>query len=281
MKRMMCIMIGSAMLLPVLPLGAEEQPEKPGEWKLAVQAWTFRRASFIETLEMLGTIGVQYIEAYPGQRLGGDLEGVLNHNMDEATRKAVKQQLEEAGIRLVCYGVVQGGNEAEWRRIFGFAKEMGVETINSEPNPGHLDLLDKLTEEYGVQLAIHNHPGPRRYADPAEILTLLEGRGQRLGVCGDTGHWMRTGYDPVEKLKQVEGRLLSMHFKDLNVLGERGAHDVPWGTGQGRAGDQLQELYRQGFKGVISIEYEHITDDLLANVGKCVEFYRNWRPASE
>lgn len=281
MKRMVRVIICLGMLLPVLPLGAEEKPEKPEGWKLAVQAWTFRQATFLETLEKLGKIDVKYVEAYPGQRLGGDLEGVLNHNMNEETRKALKKHLEEAGIRLVCYGVVQGGNEEEWRRIFGFAKEMGVETINSEPNPAHLELLDKLTEEYGVQLAIHNHPGPRRYADPAEILTLLEGRSKRMGVCGDSGHWMRTGFDPVEKLKQVEGRLLSMHFKDLNAQGERGARDVPWGTGKGQAGAQLQELYRQGFKGVISIEYEHITSELLENVGKCVEFYRNWRPAAE
>ena len=41
---------------------------------------------------------------------------------------------------------------------------------------------------------------------------------------------MRSGLNPVECLKKLEGRLISFHFKDLNKAGGD-AHDVPWGTG--------------------------------------------------
>ena len=34
---------------------------------------------------------------------------------------------------------------------------MGIETFMCEPKPEQLDLLDKLANEYGINVAIHNH----------------------------------------------------------------------------------------------------------------------------
>jgi len=40
----------------------------------------------------------------------------------------------------------------------------------------------------------------------------------------------------------------------------------------------LAELKRQGFKGVVSVEYERPSPELAANVGKCAEFFRKHAP---
>ena len=91
-------------------------------------------------------------------------------------------------------------------------------------------MLDKLCEEYDLKLAIHDHPKPTRYWNPDFVLRVCRDRSHRIGACADTGHWMRSGLNPVECLKKLEGRLISFHFKDLNKAGGD-AHDVPWGTG--------------------------------------------------
>jgi sugar phosphate isomerase/epimerase len=83
---------------------------------------------------------------------------------------------------------------------------------------------------------------------------------------------MRSGLDPVEQLRKLQGHIISLHFKDLNKLGE-GAHDVPWGTGKGNVKAMLEELHRQGFQGVFAIEYEHNWTSSLPEIAECVKYF--------
>lgn len=251
---------------------ATAAPRKP-EWKLAVQAYTFNRFTFFEAIDKAKAAGVKYIEAYPGQRLSPDEPDVrLDHNAPMSVLAKVKVKLERAGIQLVNYGVVGlGADEAENRKVFDFAKVMGIETIVSEPPFGCYDLLDKLVEEYGINIAIHNHPKPSPYWNPDTVLEAVEGHSKRIGACADTGHWMRSGINPLEAIKKLKGRIISSHFKDLNQMGR--GHDVVWGTGKANAGALLQELHEQGFKGVFSIEYEHNWENSLPEVTACAAYF--------
>ena len=61
-------------------------------------------------------------------------------------------------------------------------------------------------------------------------MKVCKDRSKRIGACADTGHWLRSGLNPLECLKKLEGRIISLHFKDLNEKGPS-AHDVPWETG--------------------------------------------------
>ena len=248
-------------------------PSEP-DWRLAIQAWTFRKLTFFEAVDTAAKLGVKYIEAYPGQAIGGGIGGKTHFSMPAETRQQIKAKLAAAGVKWVCYGVVRAKGEKGWRQLFEFAKDMGIETITSEPNPKEMDVVEKLCEEFGISVAIHNHPKPSRYWSPDTVLAACKGRSKRIGACADTGHWARSGLDPVECLKKLEGRIISLHFKDINKKQRRGAHDVPWGTGVCNASGMLAELKRQGFKGVFSIEYEHLTPQLELDVGKCVEYFR-------
>lgn len=249
---------------------------KGPEWKLAVQAYTFNRFTFFEAVDKAKAAGIGYIEAYPGQRLSPEKRNVsFDHNMSAETMAEVKAKLEKEGVKLVNYGVVGlGKDEAENRKVFDFAKAMGIETIVSEPDPACFDLLDKLVDEYKINVALHNHPEPSRYWNPDTVLAALKGRSKRIGACADTGHWMRSGVDPLEAVKKLEGRIISAHLKDLNEFGKKGAHDVIWGTGKGKAKEVLAELHRQGFKGVFSIEYEHNWDNSLPDVTECAKWFK-------
>jgi hypothetical protein len=133
-----------------------------------------------------------------------------------------------------------------------------------------------LCEEYEINVAIHNHPKPSPYWDPDTVLRVCDGRSKWIGACADTGHWCRSGVDPLEAVKKLgrAGRIRSLHFKDLNEFGNRDAHDVIWGTGISQPKAILTELDRQNFKGVFSIEYEHNWLNSMPEIAGCVAFFR-------
>jgi len=247
-------------------------------WKLGMQAYSFNRFTFYEAVDKTKALGMRYIEVYPGQRLSQEKADVkTNHDMSAQAKKEMMQKLREAGVTLTCYGVVGlPNNEEQCRKVFEFAREMGIETIVSEPPEDAFDVIDKLCKEYEIGVAIHNHPTPSHYWDPDTVMRVCEGRSKWIGACADTGHWCRSGVDPLEAVKKLgrAGRIRSLHFKDLNEFGNRSAHDVPWGTGVSQAHAILTELDRQKFKGVFSIEYEHNWLNSMPEISKCVAFFR-------
>ena len=243
-------------------------------WRLAVQMWSFNRFKFYDALDKVAALGIDYMEAYPGQRFQGwkDKEK-FHHNMSADLREQVKARLADAGVKVVNYGVVGlPNNEVECRKVFQFAKEMGIETILSEPKEDALGLVYKLCQEYKIKVAIHNHPKPTRYWNPDIVLNAIKGREKWMGAACDTGHWVRSGLDPLKCIKKLEGKIISLHFKDMNKKGP-GAHDVAWGTGVSGVKDILAELHRQKFKGVFSIEFEYNWNDSFGDIYQCSQYF--------
>lgn len=241
-------------------------------WQLACQAWTFRELTVFETLDMLNQLGIRFVEFFPGQKLSKENPIGFDHNASPEVIESVKAKLQASRVRAVAYGVVGLGNdEAAARKVFDFAKALGIRVITSEPPEEAMPMLDKLCKEYGIKIGIHNHPKPSHYWSPETVLEAVSGVSESIGSCADTGHWYRSGIDPVEGLKQLKGRVVSLHFKDLNENKE----DVVFGQGVGHAEAQLRELQAQGFRGPISIEFERTSGaELVENVRKCVQWFR-------
>ena len=230
------------------------------KFPFAVQCWTFRRYSFYDTVDKVKALGIAYLQAFPGQALGnGDAAAVFDHNMSEDTAQAVRAKLEEAGLSLVAYGVVDiGTTEESMRKVFDFARKMGIGTVVCEPQDDDFGLLERLVKEYNLRVAIHNHPKPSKYALPMTVFEHLQGRDERIGVCADTGHWMREGLNPVECLRLLQGRILDLHLKDRSEFGKGPeAVDVAWGSGKANVRDILAEMTLQDFPGFLTMEYEN------------------------
>ncbi len=256
----------SGLLAAPLAEGAPHA-EKLG-WRLGCQAYSFNRFTFYEAVDKIASLGLHYVEVFPGQRLSKQQPDVrTNESMSPEVRKQFKKKLADSHVKAVCFGV--GGHS---RKTFEFAKDMGIETLVSEPPPEAFDEIEKLCDEYQINLAIHNHPKASRYWNPDTVLTACQGRSKRIGACADTGHWMRSDVNPIEALKKLEGRIISFHFKDLNKFGG-GAHDVPWGTGQGDVKGMLTEIHRQGVRAVFSIEYEHNWENSLPEIAESVKYF--------
>ena len=252
---------------------AQKKSLQADDWKLAIQGWSFRLFTFTEALDKIDSAGVKYMEGFPNQKLGGDLEGNLDFHMDEVKMKKVLSLLKAKGIKMVSYGVVSPKTEEDWTQLFKFAKGMGLLNIVSEPMEEHIPLISKLCDEYQINVAIHNHPNPSHYWNPDILLAAIKGASPRLGACADVGHWIRSGLDPVESLKKLEGHVIEFHMKDLNEKGVRKAHDLVWGTGISDIPSIMQEMKRQQFKGVISIEYEHNWENNVPDIKASAEYF--------
>jgi sugar phosphate isomerase/epimerase len=170
-------------------------------------------------------------------------------------------------------------DEAAARKIFEFAKALGLYAVTTE-SVDALDTIEKLVKEYDIKVAFHDHPkqdnnpGYKMW-DPNYVMSVIKDRDARIGSGADTGHWVRSGLNPVECLRILKGRIISSHLKDLNEMSP-GAHDVPFGAGVSDIPAVLTELKSQGFAGNISIEYEYHWENSTPEVGQCIGFVRGY-----
>jgi sugar phosphate isomerase/epimerase len=268
-------------------LALQEIPEqyRVAGFAVGCQAYTFHKYSVFEAIENTAASGGRVIEFYPGQKLSPEEPGVaFSHNSPPEVIEKVKAKLKKHDILAVNYGVVGlPNNEAECRKVFQFAKTMGMRAVTSEPQPAAMDVIEKMVKEFDIAMAIHNHPkrpnDPNyKFWDPDYIMELVGKRDKRLGASADTGHFARSGIKPVDALKKLEGRVISSHLKDIRPFAPNGA-DVPYGTGGSDIAATLDELKRQNFQGNISVEYESNLEKNVPDVAQCIGFIRGWGAA--
>ena len=279
-------------------LKATEAAEKIG-WRIGSQAYTLRDRTLSEALDTLYLLGLKYVECYPGQAVSPEMKTVkFQPGLSEEGVAAVKKKLEQTGIKVLSFGVTgfperladpaqpkgeRVFDEAGARKLFEFCKSFGMERIVTEAPAKHFDAIQKLAEEFDMDVALHNHPEPNIYGTPEKVLAAVKPNHTRIGSCADVGHWQRSSVNPVEGLKKLEGKVFESHFKDLNAFGVKSAGDVPWGTGKGDAKGMLEECYRQTKDGKIggatkkmtfNMEYETGRGiELVGNMHKCVEWF--------
>ncbi len=254
---------------------------KTGGFAIGCQAWTFNHFTVMEAIDKTAAAGGKVIEFYPGQKYSPEQPALkFDHNATDEMVAAVQARLKKDGIRAVNYGVVGIPNhEAEARKIFEFAKKLNLYGITTE-SVGSIDVIEKLVKEYDIRVGFHDHPKrPQdpsyKMWDPNYVLSVVKDRDARIGACADTGHWVRSGLNPVDCLKILQGRIISSHLKDLNEKSPE-AHDVPYGTGVSDVPAILAELKRQNFAGNVSVEYEYKMENNLPEVTQCIDFVRRY-----
>ncbi len=275
-----------------LPLSAENKipnEGRTGGFAVGCQAYTFNRFTVFEAIEKTDQAGGRFIEFYPGQALSPDERNVKwSHNSSDEVIAKVQAQLTKFKVRAVNYGVVGGRDEAEWRKIFEFAKKLGLYAITTE-DVKNLDVIEKLVKEFDIRVGIHEHakrmkkgPDGSMIEDPSypiwnpsHVLSLVKDRDSRMGACADTGHWASSGLKPLDALRILEGRIISLHLKERSEIGKH-LPDTVYGLGVSDIAGVLTELRRQGFDGNISLEYENNWDHSVPDVAQCIGFIRGW-----
>jgi sugar phosphate isomerase/epimerase len=254
---------------------------KTGDFAIGCQSWTFNRFTVMEAIDKTAAAGGKVIEFYPGQKFSPEHPGwKFDHNASDDMIAEVKTRLAKDGITAVNYGVVGiPADEAGARKIFDFAKKLNLYGITTE-SVESIDTIEKLVKEYDIRVGFHDHQRRPEHPDykmwdPNYVLSVLKDRDPRIGSCADLGHWAQSGLKPVDCLKILEGRVISVHLHDMNSF-DADAHDIPCGTGVCDIADCLKELKKQDFVGNISIEYEYNWDDSVVDAAQAVGFVRGY-----
>jgi len=254
-----------------------------GGFVVGCAAYTFRQGTAFEAIDKTKACGGKVIEFFAWQKLSAETgDAKLDENLSDEHIKLLTAKLEAAGIKAVnCYvgnqNFVAGSkDESRPRKVFEFARKLGLRGLTGEPPEDQFDIVEKLAKEYDIQFCIHNHrkneshPEYRNW-DPSHVWSLMKNRDRRIGACVDTGHLARSDLKPVDAIKTLGHRVLSVHLKDPKDSGAE-APDQPFGQGVADIKGVLAELKRMGFKGHIAVEYENATDHLLDDVKQCIEF---------
>jgi len=244
-------------------------------WKLGVAFWTFHTFSLPEALTLIDSSGIDYIEGVPFFKAGSELGDSLIGDLSMAGLQKVKDQIEEK--KLIMESMYIGGEtEAEWSKNFGIAKFFGAKYVTGEP-PLHLwDEIDSLAGAYGMKVAIHDHwKGTSKYWHPDSVLAAIEGH-PNFGACADLGHWPKSGVNPLEGVKKLEGHIINIHLKDIAEYNNPEIKDVRVGTGVVEFPAIFAELKRQNFAGHIYIERDAETKPSnLPSVMETITYYYN------
>lgn len=237
---------------------AQTPAAKKPALKLGIQTFSLRNYGWRDALRKAKELGLTYCESYPG--------------MPEFSLEAPKltqylADLKEFGFTMPTYGVIGFGKVEEHNRLwFDWGKKLGVKTLTADPEPESLAGLEKMAEEFNMFVAIHNHGPNSRYDKIESVQKAIQGRSERIGACVDTGHYLRSGEDPVAAIKAFGKRVYGVHLKDFTSPSD----EAITGTGDLDIEAVFKALIQNGYQGIVSLEYE-MEKDLMESLQLCVK----------
>jgi len=238
--------------------------------RVGVQSYCFRNfKEHAKLQEMIHTLGLPSIELWPGGHLPVDTP------KEELER--VVADYKSAGIDIDACGVVAfDDDEAKSRQVFEYAKVLGVLGISASPNYEALPLMVKLTEEYGIPIAIHNHgPEDKLFPTVKELRQYIAPLPSSVGLCVDTGHFQRSGIDPLAVIDEFADRVNGIHLKDMIPNSSGDWEDAIIGKGRLDLPALVKKLKEIGFDGYCSLEYESDPDNPIPAMQDCLAELRS------
>ncbi|MBT4863759.1 MAG: TIM barrel protein [Planctomycetaceae bacterium] len=258
-----------------------------GGFKLGLQSYSLRGYDAKNALKHTRDLGLHYWESF------------RNHiPVNTLPKHVAEQQKLLAGydVKLMAFGVENfDGNETRARELFDFGKAMGVKAISAYPKKDNktFDLLDKLVEEYGIAIAIHNHGPGSGYDKISDVEKVVKDRHPLVGACVDTGHYLRSNESPVDAIKRFGKRVFGVHLKDVKGYATDADAAAFIKTGKARRqlkneqkfftllgeGDLdvvccLQLLRQLKYENIVSLEYEENKDNPLSDIAICLDAVR-------
>lgn len=246
------------------------------DWKLGVAFWTFHTFSLPDALARIDSSGIDYVEAVTFFKSGVDLKDSLIGQLSPAGIDKVTGMISGHGLHVESLYIGGDSTVESWRKQFETARALGARFVTTEPPLQMWDEIDSLAGVYGMKVAIHEHwKGVSKYWHPDSVLAAIKDH-PNFGACADLGHWPKSGVNPVEAVKRLEGHIIALHLKDIAEFNNPKLLDVPVGTGVVDFPSVFAELKRQKFRGPIYIERD--TEDKPSNlpsVIKTMEYYNN------
>jgi sugar phosphate isomerase/epimerase len=240
---------------------------KKSRYPLGLQSYTFREFPVEKAIDMAHELGFAAIEF--------SVKHFPPASSDDHIAE-IKSKMSAAGMRISAHGVNEFGKDhAANRRIFVFAKKIGIKYLSAYPSEDAFDSLEKLVAEFDIRIAIHNHGPGALYSKIADVLVAIKGRDPRIGACADLGHYIRSAEDPVKAITLLNDRLFGVHLKDFaeQTATSRG---VILGKGHLDVEGVYKALAKVNFPadGALSLEYEENPRNPVPDVKECIAVAR-------
>ncbi len=231
--------------------------------KLGIQLYSLRNFPLDVALKHAKDLGFEQVEFYSGM-----------FPLDSSDEKIAEivGKVKALGLTISSHGVNGFTEDVKAnRRVFEFAKKVGLKTITAGPDPKSMDSLNDLVKEYNIRIAIHNHGPKDRFNKVTDLLKAIEGRDERIGACADLGHYIRSGEKPVDVIRALKGRLYGIHLKDFATMEDK-TKGVLLGQGHLQCDAVFDALVQAKFPadGALSLEYEENPDNPLEDIRQCV-----------
>ncbi|MCX7591625.1 MAG: sugar phosphate isomerase/epimerase [Kiritimatiellae bacterium] len=199
---------------------------------------------------------------------------------NEAGFEDVIKLYRDSGIRICSIGVQSFSGKAEIeRKWFEFAKRAGATTISAsftvDSVPASYRVAESLAEQYGVNVAIHNHGGRHWLGSSQMLKHVFEQTSPRIGLMLDTAWALDAHEDPVAMCEKFRNRLYGLHLKDFVFDRAGRPHDVVVGTGNLDLRSLFDTLKTVGFCGNLILEYEGDVQNPVPALKECITAIRN------
>ncbi len=208
-------------------------------WQVGVFANVFPSVTFSESAALTDALGLASIAGDSNQKVSPEIDRNLDYNLSADQIGMVKARLKGLRLKMAAYQVDSiPADDASARKLFAFAKELGVGTIVTKTVPGSLPAVDKLAGENGVDVAIECQ------GDWKSLMSSVNGLSPHIGLSIDFAREMQQGSTPLNALAEIKTRLMVARLRDRNALGPKG-HDVRLGTGEADLQKFLMEVAKQ------------------------------------
>jgi sugar phosphate isomerase/epimerase len=248
---------------------AREPSSKDGDspydpFRMGLQSYSLRgytkggRPDLQKSLAITRQLGLHFWEAFPAH---------VPQNLGAESLDSLKREFQDADVKVIGYGVVHLSKAQDAnRRIFDFARMIGVEYLSADPDPSAFDAIDRLVEEYGIGVGIHNHGPGHRFAKIESIAKAIKDHHAKIGCCIDTGHFLRSREDPVHAVEVFGDRVYGVHLKDVKDAEKF----TILGGGDLQTVDLLKALLARKYRYCLALEYEESPEDPLADIQACL-----------
>jgi sugar phosphate isomerase/epimerase len=261
----------AAAAIPSVNFGAPAAltAEEADPWmglKIGVATYTMRELPIEEAIKAVQRVGLKYVSI---KNVKNHID--LSHTPEERKQRA--KMFRDAGLVPLSVGNVGMKNdEADVRRAFEYARDIGVTTMVCAPPKDAVPLLDKFVKEFDIKLAIHNHgPEDKQFPSPYDVMKAVENHDKRIGLCIDVGHTARAGVDPAEAILKCRERLYDLHMKDISALGDRNT-PIECGRGILNSRSILAALLKIKYQGLAGFEYEKDAKDPVPGLAESVGY---------
>jgi len=266
-----------ASLAPTLPwtslTSAQTTAEKDSDpWrglKVGVATYTLRDLPIEEAIKGVKRVGLKYVSI---KNVKNHID--LSHTSEERKHRA--QMFRDAGLIPLSVGnVSMRTGEADIRKAFEYARDIGVPTIVCAPSLEAIPFLDEMVKQFDIRLAIHNH-GPEDkgyFPSPYDVMRAVEKFDKRIGLCIDVGHTARAGVDPAESILKCQERLYDLHMKDISALGDRNT-PIEGGRGILDSKSILAAILKINYQGLVGFEYEKDAKDPVPGLAESVGYIK-------